>query len=202
MSSGENQKNDAISVVIRTFNSAKTLRQALALFKLADGDEIIIVDSGSIDHTLTVAGEWQTKIIKAPGKFHYSKSLNMGFAVAGNSWVLVLRSHAIPQVPDMLAIWRQEMKKFPPDVVAAYGDSSITGQSTQNQNSLWYMFKKGVRDVRADSRRPMPVWKLGWGLTGTAKKILCRQINWSNYIRVSAHIMGQFGDSYAKQKIL
>jgi glycosyltransferase involved in cell wall biosynthesis len=267
------QRETGISVLIRTFNSAKTLGQVLSRLKLADGDEYVIVDSGSDDQTLAISAEHHANIVRAEGKFHYSKSLNLGFASAKNPWVLVISSHAIPMVPDMLAVYRTEMQNFSPDVVVAYGDSTITGISelrppmsqtvfcdaadihmvvaacgnanalyrkiaweklpfdetiitaedkiwlaqalrgggkaayvpfvptrNQSQYSLRYMFYKAFRDVRAGDHRPMPVWRLAWGLAGMTKKFVCGQINCGSYIRVLAHIMGQFFGSYAKQK--
>ena len=48
--------NPAISILIRTFNSAGTLPSVLDRLELQPEDEIIIVDSGSTDATLAIAG--------------------------------------------------------------------------------------------------------------------------------------------------
>ncbi len=118
-----------ISVLIRTYNSAKTLDRLLKAIILAHGDECIIVDSGSSDTTLWIADAYGARIVIAPPPFHYSKSLNLGFAEAKNPWVLVISSHCIPQVPDLLEIYRQEIIKFSKEVIVGYGPSTLSGKS-------------------------------------------------------------------------
>ena len=116
---------NAISVLVRTFNSEKTLPRLLSALDLQSDDEIIAVDSGSTDGTLAVAEKFGAHIFNAPPPFNYSKSLNIGFQASQNSWVLVISSHAIPLVPNLLSILRTAAAKFPPDVVAGYGTNSI-----------------------------------------------------------------------------
>jgi glycosyltransferase involved in cell wall biosynthesis len=120
---------DSISVLIRTFNSAKTLERVILGLKRAEGDEVIIVDSGSRDATLEIAKKYRATIVTAPGPFNYSKSLNLGFATAKNPWVLVLSSHSIPLVPDFLEKHRQEIRRFPQEVIVGYAPSTVTGKS-------------------------------------------------------------------------
>src|SRR5664279_2369308 len=66
----------AISVVIRTRDSARTLERVSVGLGKAEGDEVIVVDSGSRDATLDIAKKYGAIIVLAPGPFHYSKSLN------------------------------------------------------------------------------------------------------------------------------
>jgi glycosyltransferase involved in cell wall biosynthesis len=116
----------AISVLIRTRDSAKTLERVILGLGLAAEDELVVVDSGSQDATLAIAEKHGARIVPAPGPFNYSRSLNLGFAAARNPWVLVISSHAIPTVPNLLAIHRQAIRQFPEDVVVGYGLSGIT----------------------------------------------------------------------------
>lgn len=60
----------AISVVIRTHNSDKVIRDCLnSLARQSTGDfEIIVVDGGSIDRTLNIVKEFQTRLLRdTPG---------------------------------------------------------------------------------------------------------------------------------------
>lgn len=116
----------SISILIRTFNSARTLPQVLAGLELQPDDEILVVDSGSTDATLEIAKKYSTRIILAEKPFNYSKSLNLGFAAAKNPWVLVLSSHAIPIAPSFLEVHRQALEKYPADVAVGYGPSTIS----------------------------------------------------------------------------
>jgi glycosyltransferase involved in cell wall biosynthesis len=116
----------AISVVIRTRDSARTLERVILGLGCAAGDEVIVVDSGSRDATLDIARKLGAIIVPAPGLFNYSKSLNLGFAAAKNQWVLVISSHAIPIVPRFLDVHRLAIQQFPPDVAVGYAPSSIS----------------------------------------------------------------------------
>ena len=119
------EKAKDISVLVRTFNSEKTLPQLLDVLDLQAGDELIVVDSGSTDRTLAVAEKHGARIFHAPPPFNYSKSLNIGFHAARNPWVLVISSHSVPLVPNLLAIFRAAAAEFPADVVSGYGTNQV-----------------------------------------------------------------------------
>ena len=126
----------SISVVIRTYNSSKRLDTVLSNLHLSDGDELIVVDSGSTDTTLAIAKKYEARIIIADGPFNYSKSLNIGFRAAQNPWVLVLSSHCIPAVPDFVEIYRREIARFDPDVAVGYCPATITGKSISKPDTV------------------------------------------------------------------
>ena len=56
----------AISVVIRTCDSARTLERVILGLGRAEGDEVIVVDSGSRDATLNIAKKHGAIIVPAP----------------------------------------------------------------------------------------------------------------------------------------
>jgi glycosyltransferase involved in cell wall biosynthesis len=118
----------AISVLIRTFNSTKTLDRVLTGLKLQRDEEFIVVDSGSTDSTLEIAQAHGARIIHAPAPFNYSKSLNLGFRAACNPWVHVISSHSISVVPDLLEVLRSAAREFPADVVVGYGPNTLNGR--------------------------------------------------------------------------
>lgn len=116
-----------ISVLIRTYNSEKTLPRLISKLDLDPEDEVLVVDSGSDDRTRDIALRFGARVIEAPLPFSYSKSLNVGFQAARNPLVHVLSSHAIPMVPDLLAKMRKLASQHPEDVVAFYGPAGISG---------------------------------------------------------------------------
>jgi rhamnosyltransferase len=118
-----------ISVLIRTFNSEKTLGQVLSGIQLQDGDEYLVIDSGSTDSTLEIAKAHGAKIHGAPPPFNYSKSLNIGFRAAQNPWILVISSHCIPVAANFLEIFRTVAPTLPKDVPVVYGPSTLSGDS-------------------------------------------------------------------------
>jgi len=139
----------AISVLIRTFNSGKTLEQVMAALPLAEGDEFVVVDSGSTDATLAIASRCGARVFRPEGSFNYSRSLNLGFAAARNPWVLVLSSHCIPASAGMLGLLRQTASEAAAPVAVIYGqvdlckprDAAVAleyiDQARWERNRLW-----------------------------------------------------------------
>lgn len=118
-------KRPAISILIRTFNSARTLGAVLAKLDLIEGDELVIVDSGSTDTTLQIAGDHHARILRLSPPFNYSKSLNSGFEAATCDWVLVISSHCIPLRSDLLARLGEVATLSDKDIGAIYGRISL-----------------------------------------------------------------------------
>lgn len=89
---------DTVSVVIRTFNSGKTLLRCLESLGLQDLKflEIVVIDSGSTDETCEIARGFGCNVIFYPIEevpFNYSKSLNMAIARTRGDHVLIISSH-------------------------------------------------------------------------------------------------------------
>lgn len=110
-----------ISVLIRTYNSARTLDDVLKRLPLQKHDELIVVDSGSMDSTLSIAEFYHAHIIRLDCPFNYSAALNRGFEAATNEWVLVISSHSIPQSQSLIEIVRNFSSSAPDDFVVGYG---------------------------------------------------------------------------------
>jgi rhamnosyltransferase len=110
------------SVLIRTYNSSRTLGLVLSKLQLHQGDELTVVDSGSTDDTLSIAAQQGAKILTLPQEeFTYGRALNIGFAAAASDWVLVLSSHSVPVPDDLLAVYRRAVRRFPDSIAAAVG---------------------------------------------------------------------------------
>jgi glycosyltransferase involved in cell wall biosynthesis len=132
----------AISTVIRTFNSAKTLEPVLQRLGCKQDHEIIIVDSGSRDRTLQIAAGYGAKVVHFCGPFNYSRSLNLGFGAAKSPWVLVLSSHCIPLSTDYLADWQDSIATFPAGIGVAYGDCLLIESANRTDREAAKFFTK------------------------------------------------------------
>jgi len=115
------QLRPGISVLIRTYNSGRTLEDVLKRLPLQEHDELIVVDSGSTDSTILLAQSYQARIVHLDLPFNYSAALNRGFETATNEWVLVISSHVIPQGLDLLKRVRSLAAIAPVDLVVGYG---------------------------------------------------------------------------------
>lgn len=111
----------SISVLIRTYNSAKTLPDLLKRLALSSGDEIIVVDSGSTDATLEIASSAGARVVHTKRPFNFSRSLNDGFTKASNPWVFVISSHCIPPDSSIMTVVRRYADSAPANLSVAYG---------------------------------------------------------------------------------
>lgn len=80
---------EALSVVVTTFNSAATLDACLASVRWAD--EIVVLDSGSDDATLAIAGHYGARVATQPFA-GYSEQKQAAIDLASHDWVLLLDS--------------------------------------------------------------------------------------------------------------
>jgi glycosyltransferase involved in cell wall biosynthesis len=95
-----NAATPSASVVIRTKNEGAHLGrvlEALAGQDYAPGLEIVIVDSGSTDDTLSIARSHDVCLIEIRAEeFTYGRALNVGSQAARGEFLVNLSGHAIP----------------------------------------------------------------------------------------------------------
>lgn len=123
---------EKISVVMITFNAASILEKVLESVKWAD--EIIIVDSGSTDETISIAKKYTDNIFYR--KFdNFSNQKNYAIQKASNEWVLSLDADEV--VSEELA---KELKNL-------YVKHKIDGFYIERLN---YIYGKFVKYGRPD----------------------------------------------------
>lgn len=76
------------------YNEEKCIRNSLKSF-VEVSDEIIVVDTGSTDSTLTIAKDYNCKIIHHDWDDDFAKARNKGLAEASGQWILVLDADEI-----------------------------------------------------------------------------------------------------------
>ncbi len=93
------------SVVIRSFNEERWLPEvfeALARQRYRDF-EVILVDSGSVDHTRDIAAAHGARILRLRSEdFTFGYSLNLGIREAQGAFIAIVSAHAIPSDEDWL----------------------------------------------------------------------------------------------------
>jgi len=93
------------SIVIRAYNEEKHIGRLLdgIACQTVQGPEIILVDSGSTDQTVTVAAGFPVKIIHIPPEeFSFGRSLNLGITEARHEFIVLASAHVYPVYPDWL----------------------------------------------------------------------------------------------------
>ncbi len=78
-----------LSIVISTYNRAKSLSRTLASVKSV-ADEIIVVDNESPDETAAVAKKFGAKVYIRPNNLMLNVNKNYGFTKASGDWILCL----------------------------------------------------------------------------------------------------------------
>jgi rhamnosyltransferase len=93
------------SLVIRCFNEEKHIGRLLhgIMQQTVRNVEVIIVDSGSTDATLSIASRYPTKILTIKRvDFSFGRSLNVGCASANKKFIVIASAHVYPLYRDWL----------------------------------------------------------------------------------------------------
>jgi rhamnosyltransferase len=93
------------SLVIRAFNEEKHIGRLLTgiLQQAVPPAEILLVDSGSTDATLSIAGRFPVRIVSVrPDEFSFGRSLNRGISEASGELIVLASAHVYPVYADWL----------------------------------------------------------------------------------------------------
>jgi len=121
-----------ISVVIRTLNEQaylEELLQGVAVQRLDEGDvvEVVLVDSGSTDNTLEIAGSYGCRIAHIQKEdFTFGRSLNLGCETADGDVLVFISGHCVPASDE----WLRELIRPIKDGVVEYCYGRQIGRGT------------------------------------------------------------------------
>lgn len=93
------------SIVIRAYNEEKHIGRLLEGIRqqTIKDVEVILVDSGSTDATVSIAESFGAKVVHIPSaEFTFGRSLNFGVREAGSEFIVVVSAHVYPVYPDWL----------------------------------------------------------------------------------------------------
>jgi rhamnosyltransferase len=110
------------SLVIRAYNEEKHLGRLLEGIQrqTLQDCEIILVDSGSTDSTVSIAESVGARVVHIPpGEFTFGRSLNLGIQAARHELIVIASAHVYPVYPDWLESLLRPFQD--PRVGLAYG---------------------------------------------------------------------------------
>lgn len=94
------------SVVIRAYNEEKfigRLLEGILQQSVKDEVEIILVDSGSADATISIARRYPVRVLQIqPEEFTFGRSLNEGIDQARGEIIVIASAHVYPVYPDWI----------------------------------------------------------------------------------------------------
>jgi len=91
-----------VSIIIRTLNEARYLEALLTQIRRQTlgrmGYEVILVDSGSTDETISIAAKHDCKILHITRQeFTFGRSLNLGCEAASGDILVLISGHCVPE---------------------------------------------------------------------------------------------------------
>jgi rhamnosyltransferase len=93
------------SIVIRAYNEEKHIGRLLEGIRqqTVKEVEIILVDSGSTDETISIAEAFGARVVRIPSdQFTFGRSLNLGIQTATRELIVIASAHIYPVYPDWL----------------------------------------------------------------------------------------------------
>lgn len=118
------------SVVVRAFNEEQHIGRLLRGISEQSFREveIIVVDSGSTDSTVSIAKEHGANVVPIPpSEFTFGRSLNLGCEQASGDVVVLASAHVYPVYPDWLERLTTPLQD--PKVALAYGKQRGTADT-------------------------------------------------------------------------
>lgn len=150
----------SVSIVIPTLNAGRWIEPLLA--KLAEQkplppDEIILVDSGSVDHTLPVAARMPGVKVVPVESFTHGGARNLGIRAAQGEIVVLMTQDAIPSDENWLHALIAPLED--PQVAGVYSRQvPRPDASPMERFFLLDRFPGGAREVRTHSGVEPPVY--------------------------------------------
>jgi len=149
-----NVDESSCSIVIRCYNEERHIGRLLSgiLEQTVKDVEIIVVDSGSTDATLSIASKFPAKILHIKKEdFSFGRALNIGCRVASKEHIVIISAHCYPIYED----WLEKM-------ITPFADSNIAlvygkqrgGETTHF--SEHQIFKKWYPDKQSSDSQKHP----------------------------------------------
>jgi len=140
------------SIVIRAYNEEKYIGRLLEGIRqqtLKDV-EIILVDSGSTDSTISIAESFAARIVRIPSdEFTFGRSLNSGVRAATREFVVIASAHVYPVYPDWL---ESLLRPLADDRVAlTYGKQRGPEYAKFSEQQIFHQWYPDVSKPRQDT---------------------------------------------------
>jgi glycosyltransferase involved in cell wall biosynthesis len=126
------------SIVIRAYNEARHLPRLLEgiAHQTIKDVEVILVDSGSTDETVSIAQAHGAVIVHIdPREFTFGRSLNRGIAASSSDLIVIASAHVYPVYPDWLERLLDPFND--PTIGLTYGKQRGTSASKFSEHQIF-----------------------------------------------------------------
>ncbi len=129
------------SLVIRAYNESIHLPRLLEgiSHQTIKDVEIILVDSGSMDSTVSIAESFGARVVRIPpDEFTFGRSLNFGVRAARREFIVIASAHIYPVYPDWLETL---LRPFEDERVAlTYGKQRGPGPAKFSEQQIFHQW--------------------------------------------------------------
>ncbi|MBW4464203.1 MAG: glycosyltransferase [Pegethrix bostrychoides GSE-TBD4-15B] len=144
------------SVIVRCYNEAEHINRLLTgiyrqNYALSNFLEVIVVDSGSTDDTVTIASHYPIKLLSIhKDEFSFGRALNVGCQEAIGEFIVIVSAHVYPIYQD----WLERLLEpfIDPKVALVYGKQRGNSTTKYSESQI---FAKWFPD-EADFDQPHP----------------------------------------------
>ncbi|GAB1471520.1 glycosyltransferase [Chloroflexota bacterium] len=140
------------SIVIRAYNEEKYIRRLLEGIcqQTVKDVEIILVDSGSTDSTVSIAESFGAKIVHIPSaEFTFGRSLNFGVRAASRERIVIASAHVYPVYPDWLEILLRPFQDK--QVALTYGKQRGYEGSKYSEHQIFHQWYPDVGNLNQET---------------------------------------------------
>jgi glycosyltransferase involved in cell wall biosynthesis len=137
------------SIVIRAYNEEKHIGRLLEGIQqqTIQDVEIILVDSGSTDATVSVAESFEARIVSIPStEFTFGRSLNLGIQEATRELIVIASAHVYPVYPDWLESLLHPFKDE--NVALTYGKQRGPERAQFSEQQIYHQWYPDVSRPR------------------------------------------------------
>jgi len=142
----------SISLVIRCLNEGKHIGRLLSgvMQQSVEDVELIVVDSGSTDDTLSIVAEYPVKLLTiAPEDFSFGRSLNLGCQAATKDIIAIASAHVYPTYKDWL---ERLINPFSdPEIALVYGKQKGNETSKYSERQVLAHWFPDTTNLNQDS---------------------------------------------------
>jgi len=178
--------NPVLSVVIRTKNESRYVGSVLKRLKEQEYEgtvEIIVVDSGSADNTVSIAEKNGCRIVLIkPEEFSFGRALNLGIEQARGEIIISLSGHSVPVKTDYFNLM---VKPFSDGTVAGtFGRDIPRPEACPSQaRDILNHFSKSDLDENKFSNANAAIRKKHWQVIKFDENILASEdLLWAKQI--------------------